>query len=213
MFTYLWAHDTSSLNWEYLFDQLAEHGFVVIDDYLSQEAYLAADARFTVLIDKNDLEKAGVGAKNDKLINVAVRGDYISWLKTNDPDESTFLALMTELRALINQHCWLNLGGQEFHFATYPPLSFYSRHFDQFKENTNRKISFVLYMNEAWQPEHAGELRVYTNDGSEDLAPIRNRLVLFRSDVLEHEVLLTHVERKSITGWFLYKDPDLLFLG
>ncbi len=201
------------MNWEFLFDQLAEHGFVVIDDYLSQEAYLATDARFTLLINKNELEKAGVGALKDKQINTAVRGDYISWLNQEDPEEGFFLDGMTALRGIINHYCRLNLSAQEFHFATYPPLSFYSRHFDQFKENTNRKISFVLYMNEAWLPEHAGELRVYTKEGSEDLAPIRNRLVLFRSDLLEHEVLITHAERKSITGWFLHKDPDLLFLG
>lgn len=204
--------DGCCVNWEFVFDQLAEHGFVVVDDYMSKEAYLATDARFTVLINKNELEKAGVGDQRNFLINAAVRGDYISWINRENPDEAAFLDNMTELRGLINEHCWLNLSAQEFHFAAYPPLSFYSRHFDQFKENTNRKISFVLYMNEAWLPEHAGELRMYTIAGTEDLAPIRNRLVLFRSDVLEHEVLLTQVERKSITGWFLHKDPELLFL-
>lgn len=174
--------------------------------------FVTTTGRFTVLIDKNELAKAGVGAQKDRLVNAAIRGDYISWLNKDNPDEAAFLDAMTELRGLINQYCCLNLGAQEFHFATYPPLSFYSRHFDQFKENSNRKISFVLYMNEAWLPEHAGELRVYTKAGSEDLAPIRNRLVLFRSDILEHEVLVTHAERKSITGWFLHKEPELLFL-
>lgn len=196
-----------------MFDQLAEHGFVVIDDYLNEEMFVTTTRRFTVLIDKNELAKAGIGAQKDRLINATIRGDYISWLHKDNPDEAAFLDAMTELRGLINQYCSLNLGAQEFHFATYPPLSFYSRHFDQFKENTNRKISFVLYLNESWLPEHAGELRVYTKDGSKDLAPIRNRLVLFRSDLLEHEVLTTHAERKSITGWFLHKDPDLLFLA
>lgn len=204
--------DTSLLNWESLFDQLAEHRFVVIDDYLNPEVYLATHARLAFLIHKNKLDQAGVGTEQDFLIRKAIRGDYISWLNTSDPDEAIFLTLMTELRALINLHCCLSLTGQEFHFANYPTESFYARHFDQFKENKNRQISFVLYLNEAWLPEHAGQLRIYTSTGIKDLAPIRNRLVLFRSDALEHEVLITHAERKSITGWFLHKDPTLLFL-
>ena len=59
-------------------------------------------------------------------------------------------------------------------------------------------------MTEDWTEEHGGQLRIYTEDDqSLDVLPLAGRVVCFRSDVLEHEVLPAKRERLSLTGWIL----------
>ena len=55
----------------------------------------------------------------------------------------------------------------------------------------------------------------YTLKGAEavlDVAPIAGRLVCFRADVMEHEVLTAHKTRYSLTGWMLNQYKELKFL-
>jgi SM-20-related protein len=89
----------------------------------------------------------------------------------------------------------------EAHFAVYPRGAFYSRHLDQFKEHSNRIFSVILYLNEQWQDGQGGELRVFTDHGAVDYARLFGRLIIFRSDAVEHEVLETFETRISLTGW------------
>ena len=52
-------------------------------------------------------------------------------------------------------------------------------------------------------------------DGAEipfDILPAGGRLVVFRSDQIEHEVLLCRKKRYSITGWMLDQLSELSFL-
>jgi SM-20-related protein len=46
-----------------------------------------------------------------------------------------------------------------------------------------------------------GALRIYQGAGWLDIAPDAGNSVFFKSDKLEHEVLVTHLPRMSITGW------------
>ena len=201
------------MNWGPLFDQFAERSFVVVDDYLDAGAFESLQNRLKHLLDEDSLQKAGIGTAGAYTIQEGVRGDYIAWMNKDDVTESWFLDQMEELRKTLNLNLLLSLKSFEFHFASYPPQSFYARHLDQFKERNNRMISFVLYLNDNWIPEHEGCLRLYHTNREEDIAPIGNRLILFRSDILEHEVLPTTVYRNSITGWFLYQPHDLSFFA
>jgi len=185
----------------------------MVDDYLDTVAYEGLQNRLKHLLNEDSLQKAGIGTAADYTIQEGVRGDYISWMNQENESESLFLAQMEDLRKTLNLNLLLSLKSFEFHFASYPPKSFYARHLDQFKERNNRMISFVLYLNDDWQPEHEGCLRLYHPEQTEDIAPIGNRLVLFRSDILEHEVIPTKVSRNSITGWFLYQPHDLSFFA
>ena len=71
----------------------------------------------------------------------------------------------------------------------------------------------VLYLNEAWQPGDGGELALYIDDKQYCIEPVAKRLLLFRSDKVPHEVLETHKDRYSLTGWFLYMPPGLGFIA
>jgi len=100
----------------------------------------------------------------------------------------------------------MGIAKQEFHYALYPEGTFYKRHLDTFQNDSSRKLSIVCYLNdEDWKPEYGGQLTLYLNEkGTEkalDIYPVKGRVVVFESQVLEHEVKPVKQKRLSITGW------------
>ena len=91
----------------------------------------------------------------------------------------------------------------EGHYTFYPEGGFYARHLDRFHKDNGRVVSFILYLNSSWQPEHGGYLRIYSSDNSyQDVPPKAGTLVCFLSAEVEHEVLPSFSPRYSFTGWF-----------
>ena len=58
---------------------------------------------------------------------------------------------------------------------------------------------------EGWLPENGGELVLYLNDNGEEIQkviyPFPGRVVIFESQIIEHEVKPVNKKRMSITGW------------
>jgi SM-20-related protein len=190
---------------EEIAEGLAKDGISVIDDFLSGEEVIS-------IIDtdefKNGLlrfKRAGIGKSQEKQINESIRGDYIQWI---DRDKSTssiqlYLERLSQLMIFLNQSLFLSLKDLEMHMTIYPTGSFYKRHLDQFKKDDHRKLSVICYLNENWKEENGGQLRVYLPAGSKDFFPVAGRLICFRSDLLEHEVLPATRDRLSLTGWLV----------
>ncbi|MCA6378373.1 MAG: 2OG-Fe(II) oxygenase [Cytophagales bacterium] len=196
---------TSQLN--KLADQIAENGFAVIDDFLSNEEI---DSVLALQGFKNGLlqfKKAGIGKNQDKQINEAIRGDYIQWIDPNnaEPPLLTYLDRLKQVIAFVNQSLFLSLKDCEVHQTIYPIGSFYKRHLDQFKKDDHRKLSVICYLNKDWKQADGGQLRMFIGHESKDILPVAGRLVCFRSDLLEHEVLPATRERLSLTGWLIDK--------
>ena len=196
---------TSQLN--KLADQIAENGFAVIDDFLSNEEI---DRILALQGFKNGLlqfKKAGIGKNQDKQINEAIRGDYIQWIDPNnaEPPLLTYLGKLKQMIAFVNQSLFLSLKDCEVHQTIYPIGSFYKRHLDQFKKDDHRKLSVICYLNKDWKEADGGQLRMFIGHESKDILPVAGRLVCFRSDLLEHEVLPATRERLSLTGWLIDK--------
>jgi len=64
-------------------------------------------------------------------------------------------------------------------------------------------LSCVLYLNDAWLPEHGGALRMHFDDRSPvDVLPEAGTLVAFLSAQLDHEVLPATRPRLALTGWY-----------
>ena len=66
-------------------------------------------------------------------------------------------------------------------------------------------MTAICYLNDIEEnhKEGNGYLRVFTEENIVDIAPCLGRLVLFKSEVLEHEVLATKgFERYAVTCWF-----------
>jgi SM-20-related protein len=146
------------------------------------------------------LLSAGTG--NNKLVNhdKLVRSDKIYWLDRlhNNIHENDFFDLMDRFVSHLNSSCYAGITGYEFHYTLYEKGSFYKRHLDNFKQNGTRAFSMIMYLN---TEVSGGALRIYQGEDFRDIAPNSGKSVFFKSDQLEHEVLITHLPRMSITGW------------
>jgi SM-20-related protein len=198
---------------EAIADGLAEHGYAVEDQFLSQPE---VDAVRTAggFQATSGFKKAGIGSRQSLQIEEGIRGDYIKWLDRADSPEAVqvYLRRLQELVLYLNQALFLSLKDFEVHMTVYPEGSFYKRHLDQFKKDDHRKLSVILYLNPGWKEEQGGQLRMYLPGHTKDFLPMAGRLVVFRSDEIEHEVLPATRERLSITGWILDRPADLKHL-
>jgi SM-20-related protein len=197
-----------------LVDGIAEQGYSIVEDFLSPaeiERILQLDEFKNSLL---QFKKAGIGHQQDKQINEGIRGDYIQWIDCTTAPEPLIIYLnkLKELIVAVNQSLFLSLKDYEVHMTNYPAGSYYKRHLDQFKKDDHRKLSVICYLNNDWREEEGGQLRIYLPDGEQDILPVAGRLVCFRSDLLEHEVLPATRSRLSITGWILDRYVDLKHL-
>jgi SM-20-related protein len=197
-----------------LVDGLAEEGYAVIDHFLSESevnSILELDDFKTALL---QFKKAGVGKNEDRQINESIRGDFIQWIDAEKASSSiqTYINKINTLITFVNQTLFLSLKDFEIHMTVYPIGSFYKRHLDQFKKDDHRRLSVICYLNKDWAGAQGGQLRIYFDNGFKDILPSAGRLVCFRSDLLEHEVLPATRERLSITGWLLDQVSDLRHL-
>src|SRR5687767_2293934 len=134
-------------------DDLAERGYAVADQFLSQSE---VDALLKLDHFRNGIEhfkKAGIGKNQGLQINEAIRGDYIHWLdKTSAPQPAQiYLDRLNDLIGYLNQSLFLSLKDYEVHMTIYPTGSYYKRHLDQFKQDDHRKLSVICYLNTNWE--------------------------------------------------------------
>jgi SM-20-related protein len=199
-------------SWEERMDTLSLLDYVITDNFLTPEVLSNLKSYFKEKELQDKLDKSAIGATGDSKIINEIRGDYTYWLdKVRDGKELKIFETLDEVKSMINRFCFLSLSDYEFHLALYPNGSFYKKHLDQFKGRNNRMISMIIYLNENWQVGDGGELKIYPEGKDEKvIEPLENRCILFRSDVLYHEVLPTQKPRKSITGWMLYQPSPLI---
>ena len=203
----------SEEQWISWMNELASNDFVIVDDFISEDLFTNIMSFFKELEENELLRKAGIGASGEFQLKASVRGDFIYWLdRDRDQTMTPFFELKDEIADKLRQYCYLSLPGSEFHLAKYPEGSHYDRHLDQFNARNNRQITILIYLNENWKPGNGGELKIYREDEEILVEPIARRLLMFRSDTVEHEVLITNVPRYSLTGWLLSKPADLGFM-
>ncbi len=187
-------------------DEIAEKGWSIIPNFLDAETVKALLAEQRKLIAEGAFRQAGIGKGLSFQVRPEIRSDHVMWM---EPDNLTHLQKaywdkIDELRTIFNQEFYLGLKSFECHFALYPKGSFYKKHLDQHKQVQYRIISCVFYLNDEWQPEDGGRLRIYEGESDNkfiDIDPIAGTLVCFKSAEVHHEVLPTNKERYSITGW------------
>ena len=188
---------------ESLIGSLVDSEIGICDNFLPAALALRLRENLLRLETGDRLHFAGIGNSDVKDENQQKRGDRIFWIDNDSTDEAeaAFLQLIREFTLYLNESCYTRINAFEFHYALYGTGSFYRRHLDQFKSNTDRKFSLVSYLNTDWLPGDGGELCVYPSGQIRKIDPRINKAVLFRSDVLEHEVLAAGRPRMSITGW------------
>jgi SM-20-related protein len=175
----------------------------ITEGFLNAPLALHLKENLTALYVNNQLRHAGTG--NDAVVvhNKQMRSDIIYWLdrKHNNQYENDFFDLMDEFVLYLNSTCYTGITGYEFHYALYEAGSFYKKHIDQFKNDDSRQYSMILYLNTDWQQSDGGELCIHLHDRLQNITPVSGKSVFFKSSELQHEVLVAHKPRMSITGW------------
>lgn len=194
-------------------DQISEEGWAMFPDFLPPDLVSSLRKEFEALYEEGAFRKAGIGRGSNFQVKPEIRSDYVHWLDPENltPLQNEYWTRIDQLRQLFNQEFYLGLKSFEAHFAKYPPGAFYKRHIDQFQQVSYRIISVILYLNPDWKASDGGQLRIFLPDdeGGEkhiDIVPKAGTLVCFKSAEIPHEVLITHRERYSFTGWLKNKE-------
>ncbi len=185
-------------------EAIYHQGFYISDAFLDIEHYQELRNALQNIYHQGDFKMAKVGQALNASQHVTIRNDQIFWLDEAMPNAAVqaYFNKMYAIQTQLNQSLFLGLNNIEAHYAVYQPGRFYKKHVDQFKENFDRRISCVYYLNDNWQPEHGGELTLY-NQNDEllvNVEPKGNRFICFTSD-LPHEVHVAHHIRYSIAAW------------
>ena len=188
-----------------ILSDLEHQGYSIQENFFSSNLTHDLKETLSSLHEQDLLKQAGIGRKNNFHIEQSIRSDVISWFDESklSPSQAKFLQITEQLQSAINECLFLGLFEFEVHFAMYAPNAFYKRHLDQHKNQDTRVVTIISYLNENWEDDDGGELKVYLKNNKSFLVkPKAGTLVCFMSAEFEHEVLPAKRERASLTGWF-----------
>lgn len=195
--------------YEEIIDGIQQKHYAVVEGFFAP--HLVENLRNLLLLkyEEDELQKSAVGNRTNEVVIDEIRGDFIQWMDESKANEVEllFFEAVTNLIDYLNRTCFMGILHKEFHYAIYPKGTFYKRHLDTFQNDDRRVLSMVFYLNdEDWKVSNGGELAIYelTESGEKTtlINPLPGRLVIFESQILEHEVLPVKAsERLSITGW------------
>ncbi|MEX2349781.1 MAG: 2OG-Fe(II) oxygenase [Flavobacteriaceae bacterium] len=194
--------------YEAVITDLMEQQYSIVEGFFTAEEVIALRNSLLEKYEEDAFKKAAIGNRVNEIIEKSVRGDFILWLNESEANsaEKAFFNRINDMVSYLNKTCFMGILFKEFHYALYPKGTFYKRHLDTFQNDDRRKLSMVCYLNEEdWQPEYGGELVLYLNDNGKEVKktiyPFPGRMVIFESQILEHEVKPVEQKRMSITGW------------
>ncbi|KAB1156967.1 2OG-Fe(II) oxygenase [Flavobacterium luteum] len=175
----------------------------ISEDFLSDALCEKLKQHLLGLNAEDRMRAAAIGNDGKRVFNDLVRTDTIYWLDKahNNDFENEFFDTMDAFVAYLNESCFTNIKSYEFHYSLYEKGSFYRPHYDQFEDSSKRQFSMISYLNANWQTQDGGELLIHQKSNNQSISPTQGKTVFFKSDELEHEVLLTNARRMSVTGW------------
>jgi len=186
-----------------LIDSYLENN-VGVDAAFLQEKLSAGLQQNILRLQRDDLlSNAGIGNDSIQDAQQKMRSDKIYWMDKSHENvfEREFLGLMDDFIERLNSTCYTGINAYEFHYAVYEEGSFYKKHRDQFRNDSNRKYSLITYLNENWLEEDGGQLMLYQDESTQKILPRSQTAVFFKSDEMEHEVMKANRTRMSISGW------------
>ena len=192
-----------------ILDALADPGWAAFPGFLAADDARALAGECAARWDDGGFHRAGVGRGGSLAIREDIRRDHVLWLDRDHagPALGRWLDTIDEMREAMNRGLFLGLKEYEGHFAIYPEGGFYKAHLDRHQNTQHRLVTAILYLNDGWQPDDGGELKLWTTPGQADgpfelVEPRLGTLVVFRAGDFWHEVLPAARTRMSITGWF-----------
>jgi SM-20-related protein len=190
-------------------EELGKSGLCVCPNYLSHEALRETRNDMDLIYSAGGFRRAGVG--HGSQVRDQVRSDEIHWLERDGSNTPAQISLWNDfdlLQTAFNRTLYLGLKSFEGHYASYAKGGFYERHLDSFAQENSRTVSVVIYLNQDWQSQDGGQLRVYGENSHTDISPVGGTMVCFMSQESQHEVLLSSAHRMSFTGWFKTNSPS-----
>lgn len=190
-------------DFESLIESFIKDNVGISDHFISNELSQHLKQNLLTLLEQKKMTVAGTGKDGKLSHDSSVRSDLIYWLdrKHNNVHENDFFDQIDDFVKYLNRSCFAGITDYEFHYSLYETGSFYQKHLDQFKNNTSRKYSMISYLNEDWKEEDGGQLLIYQNYNNKKINPTQGKTVFFKSNELQHEVLVTKQRRMSVTGW------------
>jgi len=180
----------------------------VIDGFVGVELARACADHAARLDRDGALTPATLGRR--RLRRRDLRGDRTGWLaELDDPGPLEALGPAFEaLRVELDARAWLGLRRFEIQVASYPgDGARYARHLDAFAGDPSRRVTAIVYLNPAWTKAHGGHLVAHLPQGPRRIEPRLDRLVVFLSDRVPHEVEPTHAPRFAATAWYRGAEP------
>ena len=190
---------------EGLIQGLIDNDYGCCNDFILPSTITGLRANIQSMSDSEHMKPAGFGNKIGFQNNKSIRGDKINWIEDESTDqfELIYLKKIENFILYLNKTCFTSIKRFESHYSDYEKKSLYKRHIDQFKSEKGRQYSLVLYLNQDWKKEDGGLISLYPKNKDQiDISPLGGRLVLFRSDEMEHEVHASFTRnRRSIACW------------
>lgn len=194
--------------YERIIEDLLAQQYSIVEDFFTAEDVSILRQSLVEKHEEDAFKKAAIGNRVNEIIVKSIRGDVILWMDELQANEAEMLFFnkINNLVNYLNKTCFLGILHKEFHYALYPEGTYYKRHLDTFQNDDRRKLSFVCYLNEeGWLPKNGGELVLYLDENGKEtekvIYPFPGRVVIFESQIIEHEVKPVNKERMSITGW------------
>ncbi len=191
--------------YEAIIEDLISKKYSIVDAFFSTDEVDTLRDTVLLLYEEDLFKKSAIGNYVNEEIDKTIRGDFILWINESKQTaaEAVFFNKINALLAYWNKTCFLGILQKEFHYAVYPKGTFYKRHLDTFQNDDRRKLSIVCYLNDTdWNAENGGELTLYLAGEDKNILPLPGRIVIFESQLIEHEVkIVTASQRLSITGW------------
>ncbi|MCB9712928.1 MAG: 2OG-Fe(II) oxygenase [Myxococcales bacterium] len=176
---------------------------MVLDDLLGAPAADGIRAAVLEAEVQGRLHPAGLGrtrARQEEL-----RSDLHGWIDPDDADPrlAPLLGFFAELRVRLSREAFLGLRRFEVQAAVYHEGCGYVRHADAFRGGPSRRVTAIYYANPEWTPRDGGELCCWPSAAALTIEPRHDRMVVFLSERLEHEVRpVTRGPRVAVTAWY-----------
>lgn len=186
-----------------MIDSYVDNNIGIDHSFLNEKLCTGLQQNILQLQSDDLMTAAGIGNEEIKDSKQKMRGDKIYWMDKSHDNifEQEFLQQVENFIEYLNRTCYTGVNGYEFHYAVYEKGSFYKKHKDQFKNDSDRKYSLINYLNNNWLEEDGGQLVVYQNETAQTIQPQSQTSVFFKSDEMEHEVVKANRSRMSVTGW------------
>lgn len=175
---------------ERILNDIQAKGYSVQEKLFPEEKLIDLKNDILSAYHNNSLKDARVGRSADLEKNI--RGDKIQWLTKEDLSEAQKFAwnFLENLKLGFNRNLFFGLKDFETHTTVYPKNTFYKKHIDQFKitgqgmeaiDSKFRKVSFIIYLNEDWNENDGGELKLFDlqNKEIQQILPRFGRAVFF----------------------------------